>query len=670
MSRKEGNMAETYKNLFEPVRIGKVEIKNRIVMAPLGIDYMTNLDGSPSERAVEYYLERARNGVGLIISGCFKVENEIEKLEEGTPLISERAIGPFGELCDALHSFGVRFFVQLTAGYGRVAVPSTLRGSPVSASAVPNYWNTNVVCRALETEEVEQIILAMGRAAELLHLAGVDGIELHGHEGYLFDQFTTSAWNKRKDKYGGSLENRLRFPIEVLREIRKRCGKAFPVQYRFGMKHYMKDCHSGALPGEKFIETGRDIEEGMRMARMLEDAGFNALHVDAGCYDSWYWPHPPMYQKHGCMIDMAAEAKKVVEIPVIAVGRLDDPEVATKVIEEKKADMVAIGRGLLADPKWPIKVQEGIKADIRPCLACYDGCFAAYRRMKPISCAVNPSAGREKQYQLSRTDTPKEIVVVGGGVAGMEAARVAAIRGHRVTLYEKEENLGGMLIAASVPDFKKELKRLLSWYELQLAKAGVKIRLGKDVSPEFLIEKNPEVVFVATGASPVIPEIKGIENTMVITGVNLLLGKRTVGFRPLIVGGGLVGCEIALWLAGQGKRVTIVEMLPELMASGSFVPHQVRLMIMDLLAANNVTLLTNAKVKEIAEDGFVVIHKDYETTKIKADTVVTAVGLKPNNELFRSLSGSFTRIFVLGDCREPNNIMNAIWDAYEVARAV
>ncbi len=663
-------MKDKYKQLFQPIRIGNREIKNRIAMAPMAIDYMTNIDGSPSQRAIEYYLERARNGVGLIISGCFKAENDIEALEQGTPQISERAIGPFGELCDAIHSFGTTFFVQLTAGYGRVAVPSTLRGRPVSASTVPNYWDSHMTCRALETEEVEQIVIAIGHAAELLMLAGIDGIELHGHEGYLFDQFTTDIWNNRTDKYGGDLENRLRFPIEVLREIKKRCGKHFPVQYRFGLKHYMKSSHSGALPGEKFSEVGRDIDEGLQMAGILENTGFDALHVDAGCYESWYWPHPPIYQKHGCMIDMAAKAKRVVNIPVIGVGRMDIPELAAKAIDEGKADMVAIGRGLLADSQWPVKVQAGKVSDIRPCVACYDGCFARYARLQPISCALNPSSGRENLYRLTRTNDPKRISVVGGGVAGMEAARVAAIRGHEVTLYEKKDLLGGMLIAGSVPDFKQGLKRLLNWYEIQLTKVGVEVELSKEVSPEFLREENPDLIFVATGARPVIPQISGIEKPMVVTGVDLLLGKRGAGVQPVVVGGGLVGCEIALWLANQGKRVTIVEMLPELMSVAPLAPHQVRLMTLDLLAANNVNLFTNAKTKEVTNDGLVVIRNNSETAEIEADTVVMAVGLRSNVELFRSLVGKFVRIYPLGDCREPKNIMNAIWDAYEVARTI
>ena len=303
-------MSTRFSKLFEPVKIGKVEIKNRIAMAPMGIGGLLNPDGSPGPRALDYYLERARGGVGLIITGVFKVENEVEALIGAPPLISLAALSPFAELAESVHSLGARIFVQVTAGFGRVVGPRRMEGPPVSASAVPYYWDPSQTCRELKTDEVERLIKAFGKAAAILAAAGIDGVELHGHEGYLFDQFTTSLWNKRTDKYGGGLDGRLRLPIEVLEEIKGAAGQDFPVQYRFGLKHYVKKLNSGALPGEKFREAGRDTEEGLEMARRLEAAGFDSLHVDAGCYDSWYWPHPPVYQKPGAMIQMAARQRK------------------------------------------------------------------------------------------------------------------------------------------------------------------------------------------------------------------------------------------------------------------------------------------------------------------------------------------------------------------------
>jgi 2-enoate reductase len=540
---------------------------------------------------------------------------------------------------------------------------------PVSASAVPHYLDPSITCRPLETGEVESIVAAFGDAAAILAAAGVDGIELHGHEGYLFDQFTTAIWNQRTDKYGGDLKRRLTLPIEVLKIIKERAGADFPVQYRFGLKHYIKGLNSGALPGERYQEAGRDIAEGLEMARLLEAAGFDSLHVDAGCYDSWYWAHPPVYQEHGCMVDMAAMVKKVVKIPVIAVGRLEVPELAEKVIAEGKADMVALGRGLLADPYWPVKVAEGRAEDIRPCIGCHDGCLWRFMSGKPLSCAVNPACGRERQYRLSQARKPKKVLVAGGGVAGMEAARVAASRGHKVVLYEKGKALGGHLIEASVPGFKRDLDTLLKWYKNQLQQLGVAIKLQTEASAALLAKENPDAVIVATGSKPILPDIPGIDKTNVFTCVDILLGRKKAGKIVVVVGGGLVGCETALWLAEEGKQVTIVEILPELMTAGLPVPRMNRFMLLDLLALNKVNILTGARIQEITTEGVTVTGKGFKRT-IKADTIVLAAGLQPDNALSRELNGRFSQLYAIGDCQEARNIMGAIWDGYEVGRTV
>ena len=664
-------MHKSFSKLFEPVNIGKVTVKNRIAMAPMEIIGMINPDGSIMQRAIDYYIERAKGDVGLIISGLFKVENDIDPLVYGQPLVSSAALPSFAELSEAVHSFGAKIFIQLTAGYGRTASPSELRGQPVSASATPNYWDPALTCRELSTEEVERLVKAFGEAATIVKMAGIDGIELHGHEGYLFDQFTTAVWNRRADKFGGDLKGRLTLPIETLNIIKKTVGKDFPVQYRFGLKHYMKGTNAkGILPGEEYKEAGRDIDEGLEMAALLEKAGFDSLHVDAGCYESWYWAHPPMYQEHGCMVDMAEKVKKVVKIPVLAVGRLGIPELAEGIIEDGKADIVALGRALLADPGWPIKVQEGKTEDIRPCLGCHDGCMGRIMEGKTLSCAVNFATGREKLYQLRPALKPKKVLVVGGGVAGMEAARVAALVEHKVTLYEKGKSLGGHLIEASVPDFKQDLRRLNDWYKNQLQKLGIEIKLETKVTPELVERENPDEVFVATGSNFIKPDILGIERSNVVTAIDLLLGKGKMGDSVLVVGGGLIGCETALWLAKQGTKVTIVEILPELMIAGLPVPHENRMMLLELLAANNVNILTNTGIQEVIAEGAITSSEIFNERTIKADTVVLALGLKPDDELYESLRRKVAHLHVLGDCREPRNIMGAIWDSYEVAHLI
>jgi 2-enoate reductase len=658
-----------YSKLFEPISIGKVRIKNRIAMAPMGIVGLTNPDGNPGPRGIDYYIERAKGGVGLIITGLFQVRDERGSIGGNKHMINQASTEAFGKLCQGVHALGAKIFVQLTAGFGRVVPLPALSDQPVSASAVPHFYEPDIICRPLETGEVEEIVAAFGPATDILMAAGVDGIELHGHEGYLFDQFTTAIWNNRTDKYGGNLKERLTLPFEVLKIIKERAGADFPVQYRFGLKHYIKGLNAGALKGEPYEEAGRDIREGLEMAELLEEAGFDALHVDAGCYDSWYWAHPPGYQEHGCMADMAAMVKDVVKVPVIAVGRLEVPELAERIIAEGKADMVALGRGLLADPQWPVKAFEGRAEDIRPCIGCHEGCIWRFMRGRPLSCAVNPACGREKEYQLSRAEKPLNVMVIGGGVAGMEAARVAAIRGHKVVLYERGKALGGHLNEASVPHFKKDLGTLLAWYKNELEKLGVELKLATEVSPALAIKEKPDAVIIATGSNPVIPHIPGIDKANVFTCIDLMLGRKKAGKEVVVIGGGQVGCETALWLAEQGKQATILEMLPELMTGGMSVPLMNRLMLLDLLALNKVKVLTGACVREITSEG-VKVSVNGSGKTIKADTIVLATGLKSDDTLSHELNGRFARLYVIGDCQEPRNIMGAVWDGFEVGRAV
>jgi len=654
----------TFRRLFEPINIGQVAIKNRIAMAPMGIIGLVDREGGLTQRAIDYFTERALGGVGLIIVGVTRA-SDIELLP-GLPYVSLQTRSSFAELAESVHYYGTKIFVQFTAGFGRVLFGSSIDGGvqPIAASALAAYWRPDVITRALETDEVEGIARALGNAAKLLREAGIDGIELHGHEGYLLDQFATAIWNKRTDKYGGNLEDRLTFPIEVLNAIKEQAGRDFPVVYRYGLKHYIKGLWAGTLKHENYVEAGRDVAEGLEMAKLLEKAGYDALHVDAGCYDSWYWAHPPTYLPHGCLVDMAEQAKGVVDIPVITVGRLGIPELAEQVLKEKKADIVALGRALLADPHWPKKVHGGQLEEIRPCLGCHECVYRMLVEHKPLSCAVNPATGRERAYVLERVEKPKRVLVIGGGIAGMEAARVAAIKGCQVTLYEKGEKLGGHLIAASVPDFKQDVKRLLDWYNTQLTKLGVEVKLNTEVTPELIKREKPDRVIVATGSTSVIPDVPGIDNPIVVTCIDLLLGKKEAGEKVVVIGGGLVGCEVALWLANQGKKVTVVEALPE-MAEGIYEAN--RVMLLDMLKDKNVELLTNTRLKEIIDEGVKVIDTDFREETLLCDTVALAMGLEPCAKLFESLRGDITEVYLVGDAKEPRKIMHALWDGYHIA---
>jgi len=522
----------------------------------------------------------------------------------------------------------------------------------VAPSVLPNVWDMRIMTRELTTEEVERLIKSFGNAAEIAASAGFDAIELHGHEGYLMDQFMTSLWNKRTDRYGGDLDGRLRFPLEIIENIKDKAGKDFPIIFRYAIKHY--------------IEGGRDVEESLEIARRLERAGVDALHVDAGCYDDWYWPHPPNYQPPGCMVDMAEVVKKVVTIPVITVGRLGYPKLAESVLREGKADFVALGRPLLSDPEWPLKAQEGRLEDIRPCIGCHDGCMGGMLKIGYLGCAVNPLTGKERELEMKPAERPKSVLVVGGGVAGMEAARVAALRGHKVTLYEKGDRLGGHLIPGSVPEFKQDVGLLRDYYATQLAKLGVKVELGKEVTPKLVEEMKPEVLIVATGSTPIVPEIPGIEKEIVVTAIDLLLGKKKVGERVIVAGGGLVGCETAVYLAQQGKRVTVVEMLEEIIPDVFEANKQ---HLLKLLAENGVVVLINTRLGRVTDEGAIVVNKRrrYEAD-LKADTVVLALGLKPERGLAQALEGKVPQLHVIGDCEEPRKIMDAVWSAFHTTR--
>jgi 2-enoate reductase len=665
-------MKQQFNRLLEPIKIGEVEIKNRIAMAPMAVFGLVNSDGNLGKRGIEYYVERARGGVGLIITGLFKVENEIEATVPGVPLISRASVAPFGELAESVHALGSKIFVQLTGGYGRVGHPTMLLKRPVAPSALPNYWDPAVTCRELETEEVEQLVRHFGEAAEILAMADVDGVEIHAvHEGYLLDQFTLSMFNRRGDKYGGDLEGRLRFPIEVVREIKEKAGRDFPVQLRFSVKSFIRDWGQGGLPGEEFEEKGRDVQEGLHIAQMLEEAGYDAFNADGGSYEAWYWAHPPVYQEHGLYLPLTEQLRKSVNVPVLAAGRMEIPELAEMAIAEGKADMVALGRGLLTDPSWVRKVEQGKRERIRPCIGCHNGCLDRVARSKPLSCAVNPAVGREGAYGLRRADEPKNIMVVGGGITSLEASRVAALRGHRVCLYEKSKALGGHLIEASVPSFKKDLQRLVEWYkiELEYLKENVDITLGIEVTVDLVQREKPDVTIIATGSSSIVPDIPGINGDNVATDIDVLLGNKGAGKKVIVVGGGMIGCEVALWLAQQGKKVTVVEVLAELMTA-TWVPHANRIMLLDLLKLNGVEVLTNHCLQEVTQTSAVFMSRTFETRKFKADTFVISVGLRPNRALYHALVGKIPNLYLIGDARKGHTIMNGIWDAYEVARAI
>lgn len=658
--------------LFEPIKIGKLEVKNKIAMAPMGAFGLVDGDDCYNQRAVDYYVERAKGGTGLIITSITKVENELDKVVPGIiPIVSTNP-GRFGltssELTERVHAYGSKIFLQLTMGFGRSGVPGALLAAqPVSASNIPNYWDPSVTCRELTTKEVEWIVKKFGEAAAIAKHAGYDGVEIHAvHEGYLLDQFTLSIFNRRTDKYGGDLRGRLTLPIEILHEIKSVNGEDFPVGLRFSVKSCIKDWRQGGLPDEKYEDRGRSLEEGLEAAKILEEAGYDELNTDVGTYDAWYWSHPPVYQKHGLYLPYTEELKKVVKIPVIVAGKMDMPEMAEKALENGQADMIGLGRPLLADPYWPKKVLAKQEDRIRPCIGCHVGCLGRGFEGKPLSCAVNPAVGRERYYEIKPAAVPKDVMVVGGGVAGMEAARIAHLRGHRVTLYESTGELGGDLIPGSKPDFKLDDRRLNDWYKNEMKYLKINVVLNTRVTEEMVAQKHPDVVIIATGAKEKKLNVPGIGKEKVATAVELLNGTKKAGKDVLMVGGGLVGCETALYLAKDGKNVTIVEALDNILSAGKPVPHMNKIMLIDLLKKYNVKVITNNALLEVTDEGAVLIDKKFRKQTLKADTVAIAVGFESDRKLYNKLHGKVVNLYMVGDAYNASNIMDAIWSANEV----
>lgn len=645
-----------YSHLFKRGKIGNLEIKNRLIMAPMGIFGLVNSDGSLSPEAIDYYESRAVGGIGLIITSMFMSSLDFEPLTSDNTAVMpvlDKIYKTFNlkYLNERVHDHGAKIFIQLSAGFGRVLPPAAARiQQPLTPSETTLYWRPKIHTREMNQQEVKLLIDNVGRAAGLAKASRFDGIELHAHEGYMMDQFATALWNQRRDKYGGDLEGRMTFALSIIKSIQENAGSDFPIVYRYGVDHK--------------VLGGRKGKESIRIAQILEGAGVAALHVDAGCYDTWYWPHPPVYQPPGCMVEQAETIKKAVSIPVITVGKLGNPKLANQVIKEGLADFVAMGRPLLADPDLPNKARRGETDDIRPCIGCHDGCLDRIFKGYYLSCSVNPACGNEKRLKITKSITPKKIMVIGGGVAGMEAARVSALRGHRVELYEKTHRLGGLLHAAGAPDFKKDVRDFLRYQIRRVNEIGIKIYLRTEATFSMVDEKKPDVIFVATGSCPILKtEISDHGKVSMLNPLDILQGRVETGHNVIIVGGGVVGCETALFLSQKGKRVTVVERLNKEMRD---IPVANRNMLLYLLAKNGVEMLTETEVIGLLP-GQVELQEAGGNRKISADSLVLAVGFASNNGLVKKLEEAEYEVHAIGDCVRPRRILNAIWEAYKKA---
>lgn len=661
-----------YSKLFSPIKIGSITIKNRFAMAPMGPLGLADANGGWNQRGIDYYVERAKGGTGLIITGVTFFDQVVEKQDPSTvpnPLYKPvNFVKTSREMTERIHAYGSKIFLQLSGGFGRVTIPTNVGDiPPIAPSAIPHRW-LDKTCRAITVDEIHAIVKQFGEAAFHAKRAGFDGVQIHAvHEGYLIDQFAISMFNQRTDEYGGSLENRLRFAKEIVEEIKKTCGEDFPVTLRFSVKSMIKDWRVGALPGEKFEEKGRDTEEGLKAAQLLENYGYDALDTDVGTYDAWWWNHPPMYQKKGLYREYCKMVKEVVNIPVFCAGRMDNPDMALEAIENGECDVIDLGRPLLADPDYCNKLRCGKITQIRPCISCHEGCMGRVASYSLLNCAVNPQAARERVNAYEPILKKKKVLIVGGGVAGCEAARVLAIRGHQPVVYEKGSRLGGNLIPGGAPDFKEDDIALADWYTNELNRLGVHVHLNTELNEEEIKAMDYDTVILATGSKPKVFSLGDDSHTY--TAEQVLLKQKDAGKKTVVVGGGLVGCETALWLAQNGIHVTIVEALDKVMAVNGPLCAANKEMLEALLPFNGVEIITGAKVTEFANGEVKVDTKEGSKT-IMSDSVILSVGYKEENTLYNNLQFDIPDLYLLGDAKKVSNIMYAIWDAFEVANHI
>lgn len=664
-------MLNQHKPLFEPIRIGSCLIKNRYAMSPMGTFGLTDDTGIMNDACIAYYVERARGGVGLIITGMNIIEDRFERnAPTGVPLFSASVNHDIlkrrmRRLTDRVHAYNCKIFLQMSAGFGRASHIGTFCDGAVAPSEVPNRFHPEVLHRALTREEIHTYVDSFAREAAFAKAVGFDGVEIHAlHEGYLLDQFATAFFNHRTDEYGGSFENRYRFSVEVLNAIKTACGRDFPVSLRYSPKHFMKAVGVGGLPGEAFTELGRDLSEGIQAAKYLEQAGYDAFNVDLGCYDAHFWSHPPVYFDDGMYLEAAAAVKRAVRVPVLVAGRMDNPDVGAKAIAAGKCDITSLGRPLLADPELPNKICAGHPERVRTCISCNYGCSIRIRTEGTIGCSVNPECAQETRRKLTPALRTKRVLVVGGGPAGMEFARVCALRGHSVCLVEREICLGGLLVPASKAPFKKHDKMLISWYETQLRELGVEIRLGEEASAASIADYQPDCVALAPGGQEVTPAIPGVALPHVLSVIDASMNVEKVGEQVVIIGAGQTGVELGLWLSQLGKRITLLNRSRNVM-KGAY--HNAAAMALRMLEQNHAELICDMHVEQIDGDGVSIVLSNGTRRKITADTVITASGFRCNTALYDAVRNLVPQVFLLGDAACPRNVYSAVHSAYETA---
>jgi 2,4-dienoyl-CoA reductase-like NADH-dependent reductase (Old Yellow Enzyme family)/thioredoxin reductase len=645
--------------LFDPIQLKDLPLKNRIVMASMGTN-LADPEGFVTDEMIAYYTERAKGGAGLIMTELTTVDFPLGNgIERQLSIDDDKYLPGLRRLTDQIHRHGSKIFVQLNHAGNRAKPESMGRLVPVSASNVPS-GIIKVEPRPLTLEEISNLIDAFGQAARRAKEAGFDGIDLHFAHGYLLCQFLSSFTNKRMDEYGGNLENRARLALEVLERCRHEVGGDFPI--------------SAKVVGHQYVSGGISLRETKVFCHLLQQKGIDAIQVSGGDPESPdHFPVPPMYSKRGCYVNLAQSIKKAVNIPVIAVGRINNVLLANQIIESGKADLVAMGRAFLADPDFPRKAQEGKLEEIRMCIGCNQGCRGRDRtKYLTVGCILNPRVGKEKEEsEIVPAGIPRHVLVLGGGPAGMEAARVAALRGHKVTLVEEQRGLGGQLRVAARAPGRGEFRHLIEWYRIQMIKLGVKLLLGRKATVDLVRSVTPDLVILATGSRPLSPEIEGLKQIRVAHASEILEKKIQIGHQAVIIGGGGVGLETADFLASRGKRVTVIEQLSEV---GRDLEGSTKKVLMARLARNGVEILTGTIIDKV-EIGKISVQWNGGKKEIAFDEpLINATGAEANLELYPSLKKieelKNLNVHVIGDSISPRQLREAISEGYATSQTI
>lgn len=643
-----------YHNLFSPLKIGSLEIKNRIVFAPMAT-HLADSQGMVTEKLIAWYRERAKSGVGLIVTESNYISLEGRGGVDRLGLHDDSRVVNHRRLVDAVHAVGVPICAQLHHG-GRQVSPLAIGRYPVGPSSTHLYvggqvpW-VGVVCQELTINQIRELVGKFGDAAKRAKLAGYDAVQIHAAHGYLIHNFLSPLTNLRKDEYGGSVEGRARFLIDIIKDVREKTDPDFPILVR--------------LSGTEGIPGGYDLQYIQEVAKLVEKAGADLIDVSAGTYDALEWTIQPHQFPEGCLVQFAEGLKAVVKIPVGVAGRIRSPFIAEEILSNKKADIITIGRALVADPEWVIKVRENRTDEIRHCIAC-NRCIESIFSNKSIVCTVNPIAGREIEIELKKAERVKNVMVVGGGVGGMSAARIAALRGHKVTLYEKAPRLGGqVLLAAAVPGCAV-LQDAVTYLKKELERLGVQVYLNTEVNPSTVKEVNPDVLILATGALPIVPEIPGSCLPNVTDVFAVLSGQKVTGRVVAILGGGLNGACVAEFLAHRGHQVIMIKRSMPIASRGGLISRK---MHTKALCQLGVEILIGCEVDRIVPEGLI-ISQFGEKRLVKVDTVVLARGMRPEVELLKAINTGNMEIYLVGDCKEPREIFEAIHEGFEIGKKI